>query len=101
MSKTVSELRIRDVKALIGKYGNKTLGDILECMKESRPYECPKCEGRGYTVKDVNTYPSGLPDSGWVTKYETKHYDCDLCEGEGYTMVEYEPVYTVKGWKEC
>ena len=88
---------LNDIQELINKYGpDTTLKEVLDKVNESSPYRflkyrCPKCSGLGYTVKEYNAYPSGLPDSGWV--YEAGYdYDiCNLCKGMGWTAREYKP----------
>jgi len=87
------------VHNLILRYGlSATLSEIQDKVNNTEfkhcGYKCPKCGGKGYTVKQVNTYPTGLPDSGWVDDpkyYKDFYYTCDLCKGEGYTAEEYVP----------
>lgn len=78
-------LRITDVQALIRRFGSITLGQLLSEIRSQYPYTCPKCNGRGFEEKTVNTYPSGLPDSGWVDQMETFNITCNLCNGQGFT----------------
>lgn len=90
MAKFVSikpeELRIPDLRQLCAVLGReKTLGEVLGNLRQKYPYECPKCTGLGYEVKSVNTYPSGLPDSGWVDQMEDIAYVCHVCNGQGFT----------------
>lgn len=83
---TAADLRIPDLEhmcAVIG--GEKTLRQISNELKSKYPYKCPKCESNGFIVRRVNTYPSGLPDSGWVDQMEDIKYVCDICNGQGYT----------------
>ena len=60
-------------------------------LKKESEYVCPKCKGNGYLVKEYNSYPSGLPDSGWVYKPGYDYSECDLCHGNGYTDKKYVP----------
>lgn len=81
-----NELRIADVEALVIHFDHSTtLGQLYSAIKSKYPYKCPKCDGKGYSVKTFNTYPSGLPDSGWVDQMEDFKIVCDVCDGQGYT----------------
>ena len=67
-------LKTCDVIRLINDYGDKaTLSDILKIVADGRIYECPKCNGLGYTVVEYNAYPEGLPDSCGVYEPGFKH----------------------------
>jgi len=80
-------MKIPELKKLIAEHGEAaTLGGILKRVQDSRPYECPKCIGTGQET--YNTYPQGLPDSGFV--YEAGYRDCNLCKGHGFTTLEYK-----------
>ena len=95
-----------NIQNLISRYGeNITLKEAKERYtkdKASSGYKCPKCGGTGYIMKKINTYPSGLPDSGWVEQLEDRYYECDLCHGYGYTSIEYVPKTETKiiGYEE-
>ena len=86
-----------DIQKLISEYGeNATLKQVLEHICSQSPYrflkyKCPKCDGCGYTVKEYNAYPSGLPDSGWVYEPGYDYNVCNLCKGMGWTAREYKP----------
>ena len=80
--------------SLISQYGDATtLEDayLRTVEKVSKRHCCPKCKGNGYLVREYNSYPSGLPDSGWVYKPGYDYYECDLCHGKGYTDKKYVP----------
>ena len=80
--------------ALIHTYGpNTTLKDAQEHYnhKKELGYVCPKCNGKGYIITEYNSYPSGLPDSGWVYKPGYDYKTCDLCHGDRYTIKQYKP----------
>lgn len=79
-----------EVKQMMKMYGDITLNELFEKLKLGRTFECPKCSGKGFTTKMVNMYPSGLPDSGWVSDMQPVNTDCDLCGGIGYTGREYK-----------
>lgn len=84
-------MKINEVVHLCKTYGsNTTLGDLLRKIQGNKIHICPQCNGSGYIVKEYNTYPRGLPDSGFV--YEPCYMDvkCDLCFGEGYTEHKYK-----------
>jgi len=92
-------LKTCDVIRLINDYGDKaTLSDILKIVADGRIYECPKCNGLGYTVVEYNAYPEGLPDSCGVYEPGFKNVECDICQGEGYTREKYEPKYKLEGY---
>lgn len=84
-------MRAYDVKKIIDINGDMMLSELFERMKNGNQFECPKCEGKGYTTKMVNTYPSGLPDSGWVQDLQPVDKDCDICNGIGYTRKQMKP----------
>lgn len=71
---------------------NASARSVLSSLLSRRglKHVCPKCNGEGYIKRVVNTYPSGLPDSGWVDQMDVIWSECDLCKGEGYTADEYE-----------
>jgi hypothetical protein len=89
-------MKIRELEDLMRTYGNVPIGEIIEQKKGINRFVCPKCEGRGFTTRMVNMYPSGLPDSGWVEDLKPIHSDCDLCSGVGYTRREYKPKIETK-----
>lgn len=92
-------IKIHELIKLAKRYGNDiTLLEVIERLKEEKPYECPKCNGEGTLEVTYNAYPSGLPDSGWVYEPKTKIVECDLCNGEGYTSVEYKPNIVQQGY---
>ena len=87
------------IKDLINKYGDTcTLKDVMyyHTKLKNPGYPCPKCNSRGYIIKKINTYPSGLPDSGWVEQLEDDYIECDLCKGKGYTDIKYKPKVETK-----
>lgn len=93
-------MKIKDIKNLISVYGGEsTLNQILEKKLSQKPYKCPKCNGIGTNSIRYNAYPSGLPDSGWVERWEYKDVECDLCNGEGCTVKEYKPKMVQQGWE--
>lgn len=93
-------MKIKDIEALIRVYGGeKTLNQILKQELNKTPYKCPKCNGVGTNSVKYNAYPSGLPDSGWVEKWEYKDVKCNLCNGDGYTAKEYKPKMVQQGWE--
>lgn len=82
------------LRSLIAKYGNTvTLEDayLRTVEKTSKRYCCPKCNGNGYLVREYNSYPPGLPDSGCVYEPGYDYSECDLCHGKGYTDKKYVP----------
>ncbi len=91
---------IKDIKILIDTYGtNTTLGEVLKKIQGNKIYKCPNCHGQGFKTVEYNSYPNGLPDSGWVYEAAYKNVECDLCKGEGYTDHEYKPRMIQDGWK--
>ena len=84
------------LSALIMKYGgDMSIRQVMEAYKSELDHKrgkfiCPKCNGKGYIVKEYNAYPGGLPDSGWVYKPGYDYNECDLCNGVGYTNKEYK-----------
>lgn len=81
-------IRILDEK--INTTGDCNLSDFIKELKGNKIHLCPKCKGYGYISKEYNSYPSGLPDSGWVYKPAYKKETCDLCNGVGWTEKEYK-----------
>ena len=98
---------IEQIEGLVKKFGeNITLGEVLNFVKTHSPYahlpyRCPKCNGKGYLVREYNGYPSGLPDSGSVYEPAFDYSKCDLCDGMGYTEKERKPKFETKiiGWE--
>lgn len=93
-------MKVNTVQGLIAQYGaNTTLEELLKKVQGDKIYKCPCCNGLGYTTKEYNGYPSGLPDSGWVYEPAYKNVTCELCNGEGYTEREYKPKMVQQGWE--
>lgn len=90
------------IQELIDRYGEgATLKEIMEDVKNNSPYVnlpyvCPKCQGKGYLVREYNGYPAGLPDSGWVYEPAYDYSVCDVCDGMGYTETEVKPIVETK-----
>jgi hypothetical protein len=83
---TKENLRISDLRGLCAVLGGEmTLRRMVDELQKQYPHKCPKCDGRGFNVARINTYPSGLRDSGWVDQYENFDIKCDICNGQGYT----------------
>jgi hypothetical protein len=63
-------------------------GNIFEypcdAIKDEGNIVCPKCNGYGWYMKSVNSYPEHLPDSGFVEQYTIEKSVCDNCDGRGY-----------------
>ena len=60
-------LTIKNALELRDCYGGEvTLDQVVAHIQGNKTHKCPKCNGLGYTVKEYNKYPTGLPDSGWV-----------------------------------
>lgn len=92
-------LRIHEIVALATKHGkNATLEEVVKAEMGDRVYICPNCNGKGVITKRYNAYPQGLPDSGWVEKWEYKDIQCGLCDGEGYNKEKYVPKMVQQGW---
>ena len=84
-------MKINEIEELVLQYGeDTTLGEVLKKAKGIYMNKCPKCEGKGYTLEGYNAYPSGLPDSGFVTDWQYMKVTCDLCGGRGYTKEKYK-----------
>jgi len=93
-------MTINEVKGLVDRYGaDMTLGQVLIKVQGNKIYKCPKCEGKGFITIKYNSYPKGLPDSGWVYEPAYRDVECNLCNGEGYTDHEYKPRMVQDGWK--
>jgi len=79
------------IRQLIQIHGSDvTLNQIMWAVTQEFPHVCIKCNGKGYTIKKINVYPIGLPDSGWVDALKDTRVPCDLCRGYGNTKDEYE-----------
>lgn len=92
--KRVNPELIQAVEEITGMFGEDTrLGDVKRLLLGKKKHRCPKCNGKGYTEKEYNSYPDGLPDSGWVYKPAWKKITCDLCGGEGWLEKEMKPKY--------
>lgn len=93
---------IEHIEELIKAYGeNATLKDIHKKVSESSvyrnlPHKCPKCDGRGYIIREYNGYPSGLPDSGFVYEPAYDYSVCDVCDGLGWTKTKRKPIVETK-----
>lgn len=93
-------MKIYEAKQLCHQYGsNTTLGDLVRIIQGNKVHMCPKCSGKGYTVVEYNSYPDGLPDSGWEYRAAYKNIPCDLCDGAGYTSHKYKPRMVQDGWE--
>ena len=84
-----SNMRVSDLENLKIVLNGRTIDHMIAIQKLKRPFVCPKCEGKGYNETDVNLYPAGLPDSGWVDDIHRLKLTCSLCDGHGYTEKEY------------
>lgn len=91
--------KLNNVKELYEEYGDKPLSEIIQELKGDNKFECPECNGLGYVLIKYNSYPSGLPDSGFVYEPKYKRHKCSLCDGLGYTEYEFEPHYIQYGWQ--
>ena len=93
-------MKVHDAVKLVEEFGgDTTLNQVLKMVQNGRIHKCPKCNGTGIIKIKYNAYPPGLPDSGWVQKWEYKEKECDLCDGEGYTYNEYKPKMVQDGWE--
>ena len=67
-----------------------------ECADYEGLVKCPDCK-YGQISYEKDTYPSNLPDSGWVTRMETFYRKCSRCNGFGYvhpdTIAKLDPEY--------
>lgn len=80
--KTVNPKLVQAVEEITGMFGEDTrLGDVKNLLLGKKKHRCPKCHGKGYTEKEYNSYPTGLPDSGFVYEPAWKKITCDLCGG--------------------
>ena len=92
--KTVNPKLIQAVEEITGMFGEETkLGDVKILLLGKKKHRCPKCDGKGYTEEEYNSYPTGLPDSGFVYKPAWRKITCDLCGGEGWLEKEMKPKY--------
>ena len=92
--KTVNPKLVQAVEEITGMFGEDTrLGDVKNLLIGKKKHRCPKCHGMGYTEKEYNNYPTGLPDSGFVYEPAWKKITCDLCGGEGWLEKEMKPKY--------
>ena len=67
--KTVNPKLVQAVEEITGMFGEDTrLGDVKNLLLGKKKHRCPKCHGNGYTEEVYNSYPTGLPDSGFVYK---------------------------------
>jgi len=73
------------------QYGNIQIEEIIKKKKGINKFECPKCQGFGFTTKIINMYPRGLPDSGWAEDLQPLNSDCDVCNSIGYTARQMNP----------
>lgn len=71
------------------------ISEIIKDLESIPLFKCPFCSGTGH--KEINTYPSGLPDSGWAERLEM--VPCTKCSGQGCSEIEYEPIIEIKGYK--
>ena len=55
-----------------------------EALKHEGKVPCSKCYGHGTVSEKYNSYPSNLPDSGFVEKWAYRDIKCDECNGMGY-----------------
>lgn len=88
---------LEEIEKLIKRFGeDATLCEIKEQIRKETlskyKFKCPKCQGKGYLVKEYNGYPTGLPDSGFVYEAAYDYKVCDVCKGIGYTEEEMEPI---------
>lgn len=89
-----------EVVDMINLFGeNATLKQVLLIVSGGRKYKCPKCDGKGKITVRYNSYPKGLPDSGFVYEEAFKDIECDICKGEGYTREEYKARYIQDGFE--
>ena len=92
--RTVNPKLVQAVEEITGMFGEDTrLGDVKNLLLGKKKHRCPKCHGKGYTEKEYNSYPTGLPDSGFVYEPAWKKITCDLCGGEGWLEKEMKPKY--------
>lgn len=94
-------MKTYDIIMLIETHGDMKLSELVKMMLGDRLYTCPECKGKGVFRKAHNSYPSGLPDSGWVFDEKYMYYrdeNCTLCEGHGYTVKEFVPKMIQQGW---
>lgn len=92
--KTVNPKLVQAVEEITGMFGEDTrLGDVKNLLLGKKKHRCPKCHGKGYTEKEYNSYPTSLPDSGFVYEPAWKKITCDLCSGEGWLEKEMKPKY--------
>ena len=68
-----------------------------DCARYDGLVVCSVCNGTGQISYERNVYPSGLPDSGWVTEMKTFYEKCRKCSGLGYVKlvekVDIDPEY--------
>lgn len=92
--KIVNPKLVQAVEEITGMFGEDTrLGEVKSLLLGKKKHRCPKCHGKGYTEKEYNSYPTGLPDSGFVYEPAWKKITCDLCGGEGWLEKEMKPKY--------
>ena len=92
--KTVNPKLVQAVEEITGMFGEDArLGDVKSLLLGKKKHRCPKCHGKGYTEEEYNSYPTDLPDSGFVYKPAWKKITCDLCNGEGWLEKEMKPKY--------
>jgi len=67
--------------------------DQEQDYKSGNKKPCKECKGRGYEVEIENridaTYPSNLPDSGFVSKDYKVEKQCKECKGKGYKELKW------------
>ena len=89
-----------DIINLISEFGSETtLGEVLKRVQGKYTNLCPACKGLGYIEIEVNGYPDGLPDSGFVYEPKMIKEPCELCNGKGYTKIKYKPHLVQQGWE--
>lgn len=72
-----------------------TVGELIEQLKNERPFSCPKCGGSGklFQEAEINYDMGGYHGKDGYAK-------CDICDGYGRTKKEFKPVYKVVDYKE-
>lgn len=84
---------MREIKAYSAKDGTVFI-DKLDCVNYEGLVVCDDCNGKGEISYEKDTYPEGLPDSGWATRMETFWMKCPKCVGLGYIdNIKVDPEY--------